>query len=88
MIERGPTGPDKASCVADKSSITSYTNAMATTLDSQKPWPTEIGGLAERTVNRLRSTAAAEDVESSPCIFHDNLLFLGQELDAWGPFGA
>lgn len=61
---------------------------MATTLESQKPWPTEVGDLASRTVNRLKSTAAAADGKFSSNMFHDNVLFLGQELDAWAPFGA
>jgi hypothetical protein len=88
IIERGPTGLDKASCVADKGSIAALSSAMAVTLESQKPWPAEVEDLASRTVNRLNSTAAAADGNFSSNMFHDNVLFLGQELDAWSPYGA
>lgn len=88
VIERGPKGLDKASCVADKGSIGTLSTAMATTLDSQKPWPSEVQVLADRTVNRLRSTAAAADGNASSNMFHDNVLFLGQDLNAWATFGA
>lgn len=88
IIERGPTGLDKASCVADKGSIATLSSAMAITLESQKPWPTEVDALATRTVNRLRSTAAAAEGDLSSNMFHDNVLFLGQDLDAWAPFGV
>ncbi|MGO4435255.1 hypothetical protein AB4Y88_18790, partial [Paenarthrobacter sp. RAF9] len=63
VLSSRQAGIDAATCVSSKIALGSYAKALNITLESLKPWPSEIESLTQQTTERLRTVASASEVD-------------------------
>lgn len=85
VLSSGQKGIDAASCVGNKLTLGSYAKALNITLESLKPWPSEIQSITQQTAERLRTVASASEVDD-PRMFDTAALLLDSKLQGWDPY--
>ncbi|WP_157366214.1 hypothetical protein [Arthrobacter sp. Soil763] len=85
VLSSGQTGIDAATCVGNQIALGSYAKALNITLESLKPWPSEIESLTQQTTERLKTVASTSEMDDSR-MFDTAVLLLNSKLQGWDPY--
>ena len=85
VLSSGQTGIGAAACVGSKIALGSYAKALNITLESLKPWPSEIESLTQQTTERLKTVAYTSEMDDSR-MFDTAALLLNSKLQGWDPY--